>query len=133
MRRPILLGAALSAALIPVHVFAPPAHAPRIAAASLAVIAGAYLGFAAVDGRAGALATEFVGALLFGAAAVAGLVWSPFAIPAGLFAHALWDIAHHEPTGGRIGAKTPRWYPPFCVVVDVALGAALLALYLGWF
>ena len=127
MKRPILLGSAVIGLTLPVHFLVPEPLSVQIAAITLAIIAGAYVGFGAVDGRLEALIFELVGATLFGLAALAGLLWTPLAIPVGIMAHGLWDFAHHN---NRFGAQVPQWYIPFCVWIDLAVGAALMALYL---
>ena len=125
----MLVGAVLSALLIPVHLFVPGPVSLQIAALLLATIAGVYIGFAAIDGRLVAMVTEFVGAGLFGLAALAGLNGYPLVIPIALMAHAGWDWLHHAVP--RFGAGVPFWYVPFCVVIDLAVGGVLLALYLA--
>ena len=99
----------------------------RIGAVTLAVIAGAYIGFAATDGSVNALVVELGGTTLFGGAALLGVLVTPPTIPLGLLAHAGWDFLHHN---AKFGASIPKWYIPFCVIVDVAAGGALLVLYL---
>jgi len=126
--RPTWLGAGLSALLIPVHLFVAQPLSIQISALLLAVIAGAYIGFAAVDGRASALLVELTGAALFSLAALAGLNGYPLAIPIAFMAHAGWDWLHHG--RAHFGAAVPGWYIPFCVVIDLLVGGALLILYL---
>lgn len=126
LHRPIWLGAGLGILLVPLHFLVPSDLSLQIAALLLCVIAGAYIGFAAADGRPGAMVTEFAGAGLFGAAGLAGLNGYPLAIPIAIMAHAGWDWLHHT----TFGARVPGWYIPFCVVVDLLVGGALLALYL---
>ncbi|HEU4683959.1 MAG TPA: DUF6010 family protein [Nitrospira sp.] len=93
------------------------------AALLLALIGGAYVGFAARDGRPGANLIELTGALAFAAVGLLGLQFNPLWIAAGYLAHGFWDLLHH-----RHGsyADTPRWYIPFCVVYDWIVGAFLL-------
>jgi len=127
MKRPLILGSAVIGLTLPVHFLVPEAVSVQIAAITLAIIAGAYIGFAAADGALKALIFELSGAALFGLAALAGLLWTPLAIPLGIMAHGAWDFAHHN---NRFGARIPQWYIPFCVWIDLAVGGALLALYL---
>ena len=87
------------------------------------MIGGAYVGFAARDGRRGAMTVELVGCLWFGALALAGLALSPLLIAGGLMAHALWDLVHHR---HGLHAETPDWYVLYCVLYDVMLGGFLL-------
>lgn len=60
-------------------------------AVTLAVIAGACLGLAAVDGRRRALVVEGAVCALF---AGAGLARSPLVIPAAIVPHGGWDLPH---------------------------------------
>ena len=97
-----------------------------LAAVTLALIGGAYIGFGAADGRRSVFWSELAVALVFGAAAVAGLLWHWAALPLGLALHALWDLAHHNAV--RL-ARVPHWYIPFCVVFDLMAAAFLVLLY----
>lgn len=89
----------------------------------LAMIGGAYIGFAAGDGRPSANIIELVGGLTFAAVGLAGLHLNPLLIAGGYVAMASGILFHH-----RHGpyADTPHWYIPFCVVYDWILGAFLL-------
>ena len=66
-------------------------------------------------------------AIFYAIMALAGLLWSPLALPLGLAAHAVWDLLHHN---GAFGAPVPKWYIPFCVVFDLLAAAFCLVLYL---
>ena len=127
MKRPLILGSAVIGLTLPVHFLVSQTLSVQIAAITLAVIAGAYIGFAAADGSLKSLIVELAGASGLGLAALAGLIWNPLAIPAGILAHGLWDFAHHN---NRFGARIPQWYIPFCVWIDFAVGGVLLALYI---
>lgn len=126
MKKPLWLGSALIGLMLPIHFLVPIELSVQIAAVTLGVIGGAYIGFAAVNGSRKALITELIGSALFGAAAVIGLAVWPLVIPLGILLHAAWDVAHHK---SKIGAPVPHWYIPFCVIVDVVVGAALLWMY----
>ena len=128
MRRSIILGSTMIAMTLPIHFFVPHELSVQIAAITLAIIAGAYIGFAAHDGRLSVLVTELVGSALFGLAALIGLTVSALAIPLEIMAHAGWDLLHHN---NFMGAPVPQWYIPFCMIVDVFFGGVLLWLYLG--
>ncbi|MEL6663896.1 MAG: hypothetical protein AAFR33_12940, partial [Pseudomonadota bacterium] len=78
--KPLLLGSAVIGLTLPVHVFVPEPVSVQIAALLMALIAGAYIGFGAADGRIGAFWTEFAGAGLFAGAALAGLLVHPLII-----------------------------------------------------
>lgn len=103
----------------------------RLAFVALAVllgmIAGAYLGFAAADGRLRTFAVESVGITVTVSLAVAAVVLdAPVLLAAGYAFHGLWDLAHHP---RALDTAVPGWYPPFCLVYDVAVGAFVLV----WF
>lgn len=123
MTRPGLIAAVLIAFLGPVHFLLPEDISIAVAALTLTAIAGAYIGFAAMADDATALVQELVGATLFGAAALFGLLYAPWVMAVGIIAHAVWDLAHHLPI---FKATVPRWYIPMCVWVDVAVGGLLL-------
>lgn len=120
---PYWSGLVLGAVTIPVFLVLPEPLAQQWAALLLAMIGGAYVGFAARDGRPGATHIELAGGLLFAGIGLAGLHFNPLLIAAGYVAHGFWDLVHH-----RHGpyAITPRWYIPFCVVYDWIIGAFLL-------
>jgi hypothetical protein len=113
----------LSIATVPVFVILPEPLAQQWGALLLAMIGGAYIGFAARDGRPTATIIELVGALAFVLLALAGLHFGPLLIAAGYVAHGFWDLFHH-----RHGpyADTPHWYIPFCVVYDWIVGGFLI-------
>lgn len=116
-------GAILFLISVPLHLLAPDQTSVLIAALTLTLIAGAYIGFGAASGQASTFWQELTVALLFSACAFAGLTFDPRWIPAGLAAHAAWDIYHHNPR--RQGA-VPRWYIPFCATFDLAAAVFLL-------
>ena len=120
---PYWAGLLLGVASIPVFIVLPEPLAQQWGALLLGIIGGAYVGFAARDGRLSANIIELVGALVFAAVGLAGLQLSPLLIAAGYVAHGFWDLFHH-----RRGpyAETPHWYIPFCVVYDWIVGAFLL-------
>ena len=121
-----LIGGLLFLATAPAHLFLDREASITLAAITLALIGGAYIGFGAADGRAKTFWTEFGVALLFGGAAAAGLLWHWAALPIGLALHAGWDLLHHNP--GML-ARIPRWYIPLCLVFDLLAAAFLTALY----
>ena len=89
------------------------------------VIAFYYVLFAAMSGSTRVLVMEVAVAMGFSLVAVAGLLTKPWIAPAAIIAHGLFDTVHHlliENTG------MPRWWPGFCMSIDIALGAALVAL-----
>ena len=126
MSAPAATGGLLFLASVPVHLLVSKDVSVAIAAVTLALIGGAYIGFGARAAVARVFWIEFTGAVLFGLAALAGLVWHWIALPLGLALHAVWDMAHHRRT---FGAPVPAWYISFCVVVDLAVAAFLVLLY----
>lgn len=120
---PYWAGLVLGVATIPVFLALPEALAQQWGALLLAMIGGAYVGFAARDGRPGANLIELAGGLAFAGVGLAGLQFNPLLIAAGYVGHGFWDLFHH-----RHGpyAVTPHWYIPFCVVYDWILGIFLL-------
>ena len=113
----------------PVHMFLEPDASITVAAVTLALIGGAYIGFGAADGRSRMFWSELGIAILFGAAAVLGLLWHWSALPLGLALHALWDLLHHN---SRKLARIPEWYIPLCVVYDLLAAAFLILLFGVW-
>jgi hypothetical protein len=95
-------------------------------AVALVIIAPVYVGFAVADGRKRVVAAEVAVALGFVILAMAGMKFSPWLLVIGLAAHGLKDLWQHR---SHFVANT-RWWPPFCLVVDVvaAVGTALLLL-----
>ncbi|MBS0170215.1 MAG: hypothetical protein JSR62_07635 [Nitrospira sp.] len=71
--------------------------AQQWAALLLALIGGAYVGFAAHDGRPHASHIELAGALAFAALGLAGLQYHPLWIVLGDMGHGCWDLLHHHP------------------------------------
>jgi hypothetical protein len=119
---PYWAGTLLGLATIPVFMVLPHPRDEQWAAVLLAIIAGAYIGFAANDGRHSANIIEFLVSIGFGILAIVGLALSPLLIAGGYVAHGIWDLLHHH-HGPH--ADTPAWYIPFCVVYDVIVGAFL--------
>lgn len=62
------------------------------------------------------LGIEMVGLLVFAAVAAIGYRKTPWLLPTGIAAHALWDVSHW----GEVGF-VPDWYTLSCMVVDVAV------------
>lgn len=124
-RSPARLGAVFALATLPVHLVLTPAASHHLAAVVLGVVAGIYVGFALQDGRARMLAVEAAVALLFVAAALAGLWVSAWLIPAAYLAHGLWDFAHHR----HVTTAMPRWYVPLCAVYDWIFATGLMTIW----
>lgn len=72
------LGLMLVGIMLPSHVVVPMILSVQIVAVTLAIIGGAYISIAAVDGSPKALVNELVGAAIFESEAVIGLRhWPP--------------------------------------------------------
>lgn len=90
----------------------------------MSAIGCVYLGFAVADGRTSAVATQVASAAVFLNVALVGVTQeSAVLLGIGYLGHAAWDAIHHE---GHGPTHVRTWYPPFCVVADVVLGASLL-------
>ena len=95
----------------------------------------AYLAFGAARGRLrrpGVLRLQLVGLVVFGGAALVAMLVDPdaghYVAGAGWIAHAAWDVAHHRDLSRHHGVGVvPRGYAEFCIVLDLLVGAALLA------
>lgn len=124
---PSAIGSGLFLVFAPVHLWVPEQVSVAIAALTLAVIGGAYIGFGASSGLARQFWLEFGAAAFYAFVALVGLLWSPLALPLGLAAHAAWDLLHRI---GAFGAPVPKWYIPYCVVFDLLAAGFLLILYL---
>ena len=127
-RRPVLTGAAIGVALLLPHVFLPPEASLGFAAVLIAVVAGIYFGFAVVNGSGRHQVIEFGVTGLFAVGGLLGLLSWPLLLPLAYVAHAGWDLAHHNRARFSLVA-IPSWYVPWCVVIDVIVGAGLLVLW----
>lgn len=123
----VLLSALVLGIAIPAHLLLSEEIGTLVIALAIAIIAGAYIGFGVSDGRSGVLIMEFIVAVLFGVMALLGILWSPYWFAVALFTHGLWDLAHHN---SSFGANVPRWYIPFCVVIDWIAAIGLILLFI---
>ena len=90
-------------------------------ALGIVVIASVYIGFAVADGRPKVLAVESGVATMFVVVAAAAVTGSPWLLVAGLLGHGAKDLWQHRT---HFVANT-RWWPPFCLVVDLAAAAII--------
>lgn len=125
---PILTGIAVGIGSLLPHAFLEPQASLGFAAVIIALIAGIYFGFAVMNGSPRDQLVEFNVTGLFALAAVVGLVAWPILLPLAYFAHAGWDFAHHNRLNLKLVA-IPQWYVPWCVVIDVIVGAGLLVIW----
>lgn len=127
-RRPVLTGIAVGVASLAPHAVLPPEASLGFAAVLIALIAGIYFGFAVVNGSPRHQMIEFNVAGLFAVTALVGLLCWPILLPVAYFAHAAWDFAHHNRARLSL-VSIPQWYVPWCVVIDVIVGAGLLVIW----
>jgi hypothetical protein len=113
------LAAIAFAALLPVAV------AYVYLGAQLAGIGWVYFGFGVADGRPSAIAIQVASAGVFLTVGFLGAYHqSTLLLGIGYLAHGGWDWVHHNDHGPT---HVRTWYPPFCVVADVAIAVPLLA------
>jgi hypothetical protein len=127
-KRPILTGVAVGIGSLLPHAFLPPQASLAFAAILIALIAGIYFGFAVMNGSPRDQMVEFNITGLFATAGLLGLLYWPVVLPLAYFAHACWDLAHHNRAHLPLVA-IPRWYVPWCVVIDVIVGTGLLIIW----
>lgn len=127
-RRPILTGIAVGVGSLAPHFFLPAQASLGFAAVLIALIAGIYFGFAVMNGSARDQFVEFNVTGMFAVTALVGLLVWPILLPLTYFGHALWDLAHHNKSRLSL-VSIPGWYVPWCVVIDVIIGAGLLAIW----
>jgi len=128
-QRPLLTGIAVGVATLLPHIFLPPDASVAYAAVVIALIAGIYFGFAVMNGSPRDQIVEFNVAGLFTLAGILGLLVWPLLVAIAYLAHALWDFAHHKRLRLPLVA-IPAWYVPWCVVIDVIVGAGLIVLWI---
>ena len=95
--------------------------AATVYALGLALIASIYIGFAVADGRSVVIAVEISVASMFVILAAAAVTATPWLLVIGLAGHGLKDLWQHRT---HFVANT-RWWPPFCLVVDLTVAAIL--------
>jgi hypothetical protein len=95
-------------------------------AITLAIIASIYVGFAVADGRTKVIAIEIGVATVFVILAAVAIDTSPWLVVVGLIGHGLKDLWQHH----THFVATTRWWPPFCLVVDLVAASAIAAFLL---
>lgn len=122
----LLLGAALSLALVGLARTYQPRGERRVYGVGLVIAALVYVAFGVVGGASARwLALEGLGLFVYGAAARGGLRGRPWLLAAGWAAHVAWDVLLH--LSGTGAEYTPRWYPWFCLSFDLVIAGAVLA------
>ncbi|HZO32342.1 MAG TPA: DUF6010 family protein [Chloroflexota bacterium] len=127
-RRPILTAIVVGAGSLLPHAFLPREASLGLAANLIALIAGIDFGFAVVNGSGRHQMIEFNVTSLFAVAGLLGMLYWPLMLPIAYLAHAGWDLAHHNRARLSLVA-IPSWYVPWCVVIDVIVGAGLFILW----
>jgi len=95
-------------------------------AMSLVVIASIYIGFAVADGRPTVIAVEVGVASSFIILAAVAITSSPWLLVIGLVGHGIKDLWQHRTQF----VSNTRWWPPFCLVVDLVCAALIAVLLL---
>lgn len=123
---PALVGIILAVATVFAVRALPALWGLELLAAILVAAGVVYMGAALSTGRKSVIRVEVVTGSGFVAAALIGLWFSPALLGAGYLAHAVWDYLHHPL---KMGAKAGSWFPPFCLVYDIAVGGYILLMY----
>jgi len=95
-------------------------------AISLVMIASIYIGFAVADGRPIVVAVEIGVASSFVILALIAITSSPWLVVIGLVGHGIKDLWQHRTQF----VSNTRWWPPFCLVVDLVAAAVIAVLLL---
>lgn len=91
----------------------------------LMVIATYYVLFAVMRGSAQALLLESLVGAAFLAAAVVGFRSNLWIVVVALAGHGIFDFVHHQVVEND---GVPAWWPPFCLVFDLAAAVFLAVL-----
>jgi hypothetical protein len=65
---------------------------------------------------------------LFLLAAMLGAAVWPGIITLAYVSHAAWDFAHHNRMRLPL-VRIPRWYVPWCAIIDIIIGAGLIVVW----
>ena len=121
---PHFAGAIVGLSSLPIHLVLGERTSHLFGAFALVFIAAIYIGFAVADGRRMIIAIEGTVASIFFICALASLLTTHWLIPIAYLLHAGWDYAHH-----CVDTAMPRWYIPFCAVVDIVIAAGLIIIW----
>ena len=122
-----MAGIIFSLVSLPLHLLLTPQQSIEIASMVVAVIGAIYVAFALQKGSFSQIVIEVLVASLFFGAALAGLWWNPWIIPAAYVAHGFWDALHHFKRHSLV--EIPTWYPAFCAAYDWLYAAGLAAVW----
>jgi hypothetical protein len=98
-----------------------------IAATILVAIAFIYVGYSLKENPIRSIIVEVGVALVFYFLAIIGYTRNNLLIAWGILLHGVWDIFHHK--GSLIQTEIPRYWPVFCLIVDVIDGLFFLFLF----
>jgi hypothetical protein len=90
-------------------------------AMELALIAAVYIGFAVADGRRQVIAVECCVAATFVVIAAASVTGPAWLLVLGYAGHGAKDLWQHR----RRYVSQTRWWPPFCLVVDLIVALVI--------
>ena len=124
VKAPALWGLAFGVVQAATPLAFPWLDASTVYASGLVLIASVYIGFAVADGRPPVIVVECVVAAVFVVLAAAGVTGSAWLLVVGFVGHGLKDLWQHR---SHYVANT-RWWPPFCLVVDWVVAAAMVVL-----
>lgn len=127
-RRPILTAVLVGVGSLAPHLFLSAEASIGFSAVLIALIAGIYFGFAVMRGSPRDQFVEFNVSGAFAVSGILGLLIAPVILPLAYFGHALWDLAHHNRWKLPL-VSIPQWYVPWCVIIDVIVGAGLILLW----
>ncbi len=125
-RNALLIGSALAGVTLLLLSALPSQHGIALLAVILAAAAAVYAGSALAEAQKGVLQLETSVFIIVASTAVLGLWYSPLFLAVGYIGHGVWDALHHP---HRIGAPAGAWFPPFCMVYDLIVGAFILVKY----
>jgi hypothetical protein len=125
---PVLTGILVGIGSLLPHFFLPANLSVSFAAIVISLIAGIYFGFAVMNGSTREQMIEFSVAGLFMLAAISGIAIWPGIVALAYFAHAGWDFLHHNRLNLWL-VRIPSWYVPWCVIIDVIVGAGLIVFW----
>ena len=113
---PLSTGIAVGVATLVPHAFLTPEASRAFAAIVVALIAGIYFGFGVGGGSPRQQVIEFNVTGLFATAGFLGFLLWPILLPVARD----WSLV-----------AIPTWYVPWCVVIDVIVGAGLLWMWMA--
>lgn len=118
---PAVFGAVIASLGVAVQLYLAPRKIAKAGHFALGMILAIYIGARLASGTLLEALAESAFAAIVLLASLAMLRWWPRGVGIVLILHGVYDqIFAHD-------AGLPDWYPPFCLGVDVVLGAAVIA------